>query len=397
MITLNTFGNFQIQKDGKLINDLSIKSNMLTKLLIFLIIRRYDVVSKEEIAESLWENDESDDPMGALKNLTYRLRTVLNNQLGKDEYILTSRGVLKWNTDIDIITDYDKFMEAYEKAQVSNTDELAKIELLEKCLNLYSGDFMPKISDLHWVSAELSFYRSKYIDAAIMLAKLYMDKEMYVDLERMCMQVLGVYHADETMYYYLIIARARSSKMKLALETHEKAQSVIKKELGITASEMLRQAYDEILSADGDAPAKDIAGASEDMVEENPGGVFRCGYQVFKIIYQLEARRMSRLGISEFVLLISLEPEDYKGGEFNHMQNAMVRNAMPKMEKIIMGALRAGDVVSRYSESQFIMLLPSCDYESGMIVANRLSGEFYQMTRNIKARCELQEVTSAKF
>ncbi|MCR5785545.1 MAG: winged helix-turn-helix domain-containing protein [Eubacterium sp.] len=377
-----------------MLNDLSIKSEMLTKLLMFLIMKRFDIVSKEEIANNLWEEDESDDPMGALKNLTYRLRKVLNSQLGEDDYIITARGVLKWNENIDIITDFEEFLTAFSDGNNENAEDLSKIESLEKCILIYSGDFMTKISDLHWVATQLSYFRSKYIEAAIALAKLYDKHEMYSDLERMCIHVLSVYHADETIYYYLIKARAKVGKKRLAIETYETAIKQIKKELGISGSEILTDIYKAILSADGDSMLKDIEEAKEEMGEFDPGGVFMCGYEVFKIIYQLEARRMSRLGISEFVLLLSLLPQNYKEGEFNQIQKAMVKNAMPKMEKIIMKALRTGDVVAKYSESQYIMLLPSCDFESGMIVANRLSGEFYQNTRNIRVDCKLQDVSS---
>ena len=397
MITLNTFGSFQLQQDGRTINNTSMNSNMLTKLLIYLIIRRYDDVTKPEIAANLWEDGESDDPMGALKNLTYRLRKELARQLGGDNYIITSRGKLKWNDELDIIVDVDEFMLAYEKGRNEKEPFMSRIENLEKCILLYNGDFMSEISDAHWALNQLLYYKSCFVDAAVILSELYISKEMYSDLENICTKVLDIYSADERIYYYLILAQTRSGKTKLAMESYKNAAARLKSELGITNSAELSKVYRELLNADGDEQQpKDIYYAREDMVEEDPNGVFKCGYQVFRIIYQLEQRRNERLQIPEYVLMLSLVPEGYESGSYTSMQNAMIRNAMPKMEDIIVHSLRAGDVVARYSESQFIILLPNCDYNSAMIVANRLSGEFYQKSRNIRVDFTLSEVTSNK-
>ncbi len=396
MITLNTFGGFQLQKDGQIINNTTMNSSMLTKLLIYLIIRRYDDMSKAEIASNLWEDGESDDPMGALKNLTYRLRKQLSRCLGEDEYIITSRGRVRWNDELDIIVDVDEFMLAYDKGKNERSSVIERIENLEKCVMLYTGDFMSEISDAHWVLTQLLYYKSCFVEAALTLAQLYTEQEMYSDLERLCKRVLEKYSADEKIYYYLILSQARNGKTKIALDTYNRASEKLKRELGITNSAILQRIYDEILNADGDAAPGDISDVKEDMVEENPDGVFKCGYQVFRIIYQLESRRNERLNIPEYVLMLSLIPDDYEDGQLTSMQNAKIRNAMPKMEDIIMHSLRAGDVVARYSESQFIILLPTCDYESAMIVANRLSSEFYQKSRNIRVDFTLSEVTSHK-
>ena len=47
------------------------------------------------------------------------------------------------------------------------------------------------------------------------------------------------------------------------------------------------------------------------MEKEEPREVFVCEYPVFREIYRVEARRIRRTGIAEYMLLITIEVEQY--------------------------------------------------------------------------------------
>ena len=50
---------------------------------------------------------------------------------------------------------------------------------------------------------------------------------------------------------------------------------------------------------------------------------------------------------------------------------------MNRLGEVIKGSLRTGDVVSRYSRSQYVILLFSCSCEDGELVAERIVRRFY--------------------
>lgn len=105
----------------------------------------------------------------------------------------------------------------------------------------------------------------------------------------------------------------------------------------------------------------------------HPDGAYFCEIGVFKKIYELTARRISRLGFPVHIALINLEVQKGKG---NGDPNAMLERGMAQMKACILSTLRTGDVVARYSRTQFVVLLPACQYETGEAVMNRIFAKF---------------------
>ena len=70
---------------------------------------------------------------------------------------------------------------------------------------------------------------------------------------------------------------------------------------------------------------------------------------------------------------------------------------MKGLEETIGECLRVGDVVAKYSETQFIILLPSCTKDLSMLVANRIISKLYDRNpkyRKIKVRINIEEVST---
>ena len=63
-------------------------------------------------------------------------------------------------------------------------------------------------------------------------------------------------------------------------------------------------------------------------------------------------------------------------------------------ENILSISLRSGDVISRFSMTQFIVLLPTCNYDTGIMVMNRINENFhiYDPTCKVKLLCEVKEL-----
>ena len=71
----------------------------------------------------------------------------------------------------------------------------------------------------------------------------------------------------------------------------------------------------------------------------------------------------------------------------------MLKRAMDHV-KDAFGCLRAGDVVARYSGSQYVVLLPTCTYESGKMVLKRIEDNFYNSGKwkKFSIRSSLEEI-----
>ena len=123
-------------------------------------------------------------------------------------------------------------------------------------------------------------------------------------------------------------------------------------------------------------------------------GAFFCDYQSFQQIYRVEVRRACRVGISEYILLLTVRR--WGGLSEKTVIDAGMTFGMEVLEKSIRKVLRMGDVVTRGSQTQFLVLLSSCSYETGVMVAERIYKEFKKKLRNQKLdlRYELREIFS---
>lgn len=401
MLIVNTLGKFQVMNEDGVLNENDIRSTMLSKLLVYMLIYREHALTIEEISTALWQGDETDNPAGALKNLMYRLRALLKKYFGDTEFILTNRGAYRWNPEVEVVLDAEHFEKLFEQAKDKRLSESERISCYEKAIQICQGDFMPKITDMHWVVTLSTYYHSMFLNAIKGLAQLYIHEEKYDELENICIRALKIDNVDETLHYYLVLSHVRNNNAKLAIESYEKACTILYKELGVRNPKKLQEIHDEILKMDHGTQTGNIEDVQDDMLEENPEGVFLCGYPVFKAIYQLEVRKTTRVGIAEFVLLLTFETESGKTDEeLDQADRFRINQAMEKLELVLKQSLRIGDVAAKYSASQYIVLLPNCNYESSLLVANRIISNFYNENKkynSLKIKMNLDEVSASEF
>ena len=397
MITVYSLGKFQLLNNDKTLDENAMRSDMLTKLLIYMLIHREHPITIQELSEALWNEDETENPAGALKNLMYRLRGILKKKLGEEDFILTSRGVYYWNPEIEICFDAEQF-EQYCKEARSGTVVSEQIENYEKAIALYQGDFMPRITDKHWLVTLSAYYRSLFLSAVKTLAERYTAEGRYEDVERICAEGLKYDEVDEWLHCHKIIALMRQNKQQLAQECYEQAVKVLHDALGIRNSRQLEMVQQELLQMKKGIDAEELESVHMDMQEEEEQeGAYICGYPVFREIYRLEARKTSRLKNSQCIMLLTLCIKEEALPEKEQMKKFILNQAMNQMEGVIKQFLRIGDVAARYSDSQFVVLLPNCTYENCLIVSERIVKHFQDKNKGkrILVKTDFEEVMNS--
>ena len=83
---------------------------------------------------------------------------------------------------------------------------------------------------------------------------------------------------------------------------------------------------------------------------------------------------MERSGQSIFVALFTVS--SVSGGSLSHDKNEQM---MDILNDVLIGCLRRGDVVARYSPSQYIVMLPTVTYENSDIIIKRVRKAFGEM------------------
>lgn len=396
ILTVNLLGKFQILYQGHVLNDDNIRSEMLVKLLSYILIHREHSLSVQELSEAMWQEDETDNPAGALKNLMYRLRTILKKHFGEQEFIRTSRGAYSWNEEVKVVIDVEEFEKNCKLAKEAGNKESA-ISYYEEAVELYQGDFLAKYSDSKWIVPISTYFHSLFLSGIKNLAELYEEKGEYENMERVCAKALTYDMVDEQIHCLRIRSMIHQNKQKLAEEYYDTAVKVLYEELGVRNTQGLKQVYKELMKMKKGSAAAAIDEIHRDMREPGePDGAYICGYAVFREAYRMEARRIHRMGMAEYVLLLTLTvDEKYGKAENEQMESFMLNKAMNSLEGVLKDSLRIGDVAARYSDSQFVILLPTCSYESGMMVASRIISRFNEIPgiKKIRIKSDIEEVT----
>ena len=304
-LTVRMFGKFQTENEKGILNKENMRSEMLTRLLAYMISHREKDMTAQELIDVLWPEDQSDNPSGALKNLMYRLRKLMNNTWGESgKYIVTGRGAYQLNPEFVFHVDIEEFEECCR--QVFNSEDPAvQQENGKRAVELYQGMFLSELSSEYWVVSIATYYHSIYLTMVKRLAALLEKEKKFTDVEEICGKAIQIEPLDEEIHCFLLRAMIADNKQQLAASHYKETVKLLYDSLGVRPSGEMENIYEELQKIQHDHESN-IDIIQEDLREEKASGAFFCEYGVFRKIYALESRSSRRLGISVHLALISL-------------------------------------------------------------------------------------------
>ncbi len=391
-IKVQLFGEFTLTSGGRILNEETLHSKKLMRMLAYIIVNRDMILSHQKLIEVFWEDD-TRHPEGALKNLMYRLRAVMR-ELGDETYICTLPGAYRWNPEISVETDYERFEELAAKVRAMQTSDEETGRTCEDAIACYQGNFSARIAEEPWIISRTIWYQSLYMDIVKTLCAVYRRGKKWDLLERVCSQALAVDAYDEDVHCWMLESLRGQKKYELALKHYERTAKLFYSNMGIRLSGRILEIYQSLMRESGDVTSS-IAGLIRESREDGrPQGAYLCEYSVFRQIYRVEARRITRLGIAEYILMLTVQTKTPVFADGDSEQGS--GKAMDALERVICRYLRAGDVVSRYGPTQFVAMLPTCSYESGIGVAERIRRNFkkYEEKYHCQIVYELAELSA---
>lgn len=381
-LNIRMFGKFQIENENGMLNKENMRSEMLTRLLAYMVSHREKDMTAQELIDVLWPDDQSDNPSGALKNLMYRLRKLMNRTWGEDgRYIITGRGAYQLNPELVVHVDIEEFEECCR--QVFNSEDPAvQQENGKKAVELYQGMFLSELSSEYWVISIATYYHSIYLTMVKKLAALLEKEKQFTDVEEICAKAIQIEPLDEEIHCFLLRAMIADNKQKLASNHYKETVKLLYDSLGVRPSGEMETIYEELQKIQHDHESN-IDIIQEELREEKTSGAFFCEYGVFRKIYALESRSSSRLGISVHLALVSLYL-DFQVSKDKNDYASLIGEGMKVLEDTLLKRLRSSDIVCRYSVNQFPVMLPACQYEDAKMVVNRLKDSFYKSGKTNK-------------
>lgn len=352
------------------------RSKQVISLFAFLLLNRFDTISNERLIEALWPEDDSDDPVNALKNLVYRLRKILssNKILNGNDCVLSKNGTYAWNCDIPCTIDAEEMDNLYRKAKDEKLSVDIRIGLYKDAIALYKGRFLEDFFFEGWAVPLSSYYQSLYMNCIREVTSLLDTAKRYDEIIFLCETAIAMEPYEEVFHENLLKALINSGQKRKALEHYNNISRKFYRESGVKLCNSIRCLHKELVR-DLREVETDITAIKEEMHDPVMDGAFLCDIEIFMNIYRLETRTAERAGQSVFICLLTISSSIQTGGI------GTILYAMDKLENVIVSSLRKGDVVSRFSTTQFVLLLP-VSYENGEKVIERILNRFMQEYRN---------------
>ena len=394
-VKIEMLGKFSVSVDGKMLTDGSDRKRQMWYMLQYLIANRNKSVSQESLIDLLWEDKDSENPVNALKNLVYRVRSLTKEVCpGQNiELIISKNNAYCWNNSLDCFVDTEEFEKCAGQAAVVQLSALEsaaasaaskepqtalkdeeQLALLRRAVELYSGEYLPGSSMQDWVIIESAHLARLYFNSIHRLVDLLSVRGLNEEIISVCEKAISIYPFEESLHELLIRAYISAGQQAKAMSHYQYISDMFYEKMGVKLSKNLRGLMND-LSKSMSGVENDLDVIKNDLSEQSADCAFFCEYEIFKNLYRVEARMASRFGQAVFVALISLEPAD-------KLTLRMVNDIMAQLKIVIVGSLRKSDIVARYSNSQYVLMLPSLTYENGQMVLKRIIGRFEEVNRN---------------
>lgn len=217
-LELKLFGGLAIKANGIPCTIGNKRSKRVLMLIEYMVANRFVNTSIQQFSDILWrdsaDEDEIDNPAGALKNLVWRSRNVLKKSLSgvfTDELIMFTGDSYHFNQSESYVVDVEEFESTYKALCSSKIDISKRIVLLEKMVALYSGDFLPGCSEQEWVVLRSAYYKRIYVECVNQLLTINLNNELFEKVVALCEAALKLEQYNESIHAAYIKALAETN------------------------------------------------------------------------------------------------------------------------------------------------------------------------------------------
>lgn len=386
-IVIQMLGQFTVSVDGQhLYFGENNKANFL-KLIQVILLHHEAGIAKRELIDYVFGYKELLDENNSLNNLLHQARTQLKKSgLPGKRYIEGKKGIYSPERLDDYTFSYDftDFRRLCQQAREAATAE-EKAALYAQANRLYRGELLPDFSTENWVILESIQLKESYDELVRFLGDFYREKQDYESLCQLYTQAARIY-PESGWQIQLIDALILKKQMKEAYELYDKTARYYLDELEVPLPDELVQCYariyeelkvvsEDIEDIQADILKRDAALKSGEDTEPH-GGSYYCAYASFIDVYHVLRRNMSRRGSSIFMMLCTLV--DYEGKPIQNPEKLNARSEA--LKQALYEGLRQGDVFTKYSSSQYLLLLIGTKKEDCSIIYQRLARKLKELT-----------------
>jgi len=372
-VIIKLLGQLEIDYQGNQINYVLKKARKTRRLIAYLILSKGSPISVHHLYEQLWDEESIDNPESSLKTLVSRTRAMFAQaDPALRDLIVAHTGAYAWNMSLTEEIDVFRVEDLAAEILAYNEDCDAFRKRLGEMVCLYSGRLLPEMStDENVLVYEMRVEEQykKAIDHTVALFEAAKADDMII---RTCRMALVVMPYEDSFHISLIRALIRLNRRGEALAQYRYVTEATMRYFGMRPSKQIQDVLAEIIRAD-EMLEKAINTIAAELTEESDfGGAYVCDYGIFKDIYRLQIRSLDRTDITCYLVIVKVTAQSVK-----NVNPLELDNVMKRLQDILQMSLRVCDIITRYTATQFALLLRGAPSQSLQSIITRVRMSFY--------------------
>ena len=358
------------------------------QLLMALLKAGAEGATRQQLLEVVWK--EGGDPQKEKSNLNqhlYYLRQLIQeSHFPEGKYIIVQKPRYYFTEDYEIHSDteqLDQILEEIRNAEAAGEDTL---ELLRQFCRGYTGEFLPMLNGEEWVVEKSAYYQKQYFSCLSRLCVRLKEMGEYQEMLELCTVASQIHPYDEWQAVQIDCLVAMN-RYKDALKVYEDAAEFFYEDLGVSS---LNRTIARYRNTEGRLHylSSALAGIRKGLNEEERlWGAYCCSYPSFVDVYRIVVRMQERTGIGSLLMVCTL---NIAGSGEN------TETWMERFRQFMAGSIRNGDVYTRYSPNQFLVLLMQAEEKDVENIEERLKNGWKMIDQAGKTKLVLAVQTSGE-
>lgn len=341
-------------------------------------------ISRRRLLEMLFTPEAEGDVVNNLGVVVWQLRRLLQNSgLPQENYILARNGNYCFKASFP--AEIDTLMMVRYCGRAKRLEGKQKIEMLDRACTLYGGHFLPELAGEEWADVEGAHYQKLYFETLEKLCRVLQGYGNYKKIIERCSFAAKLYPYNEWQAWQLKGLVALGKKRE-AMNLYREVKALYLEEPGEEMPECMRECFSRIESGFS-RQEENISEIVERLQEEEKDGAYCCPYASFADSYHILERAVERSMNSVCLLLCTVE--DRTGAPEENAEES--ERVAELLECAIKKSLRRGDIYTRYSRDQFLVMLPGISPKNLDIVIWRLDDLFCRKVGNPDIRVSYQK------
>ena len=369
-IYVKMFGGFEISYKGEVLSLGRSRSTKSLKLLQILLAYRDTGISRKELTDCLFHDEDVLDVSNSLRVNKHRLQErLVKAGLPDVPYVIIKKNTYYWNEEVPVETDVQKFNTYINEAKATDDVE-EKAELLYKACAFYRGEFLEELGAEEWILVRSVQLKQAYDTALKNLIAILREEHRYESMLEVSSNASRIYPYDDWQVVQIESLLALRRKRE-AMDVYHKMAQIYHEDLMIKFPEEITKQIKEFKPRQKDVNEieKNIINGLRDM-RNDPGAISLSlsGFvDALCILKKAADERKRRLFITAYVL---------KDDENITSSISQIQDISENLAEVLKRYMRNVDIYTNVNQSQFLVLTYETTQEQCEMIAVRIKGRF---------------------